>query len=233
MNCFVTANGVVGGPPGDADVDGGCTTLRSPVFNLSAAQWASVHYWRWWGEGSPSTDDEFAVDVSSDGGATWVPLERIPDAMTAWGEAAFDLTTMITLTNQVVFRFVACDRTTRRARGGRGGRLLAGGLHPNHHRRAGGVRLGRRSSPWSPAGPTRSPAAPPSLSRWSGRARRGSRSTTPPAGWCDSWSTESVAAGPHVTVWDGRDDRGTRFPRGSTSTGSTPAASTAWRNCSG
>jgi hypothetical protein len=107
--CFVTGNGVVGGPPGDADVDGGCTTLRSPTFDLSNATWAAVRYWRWWGEGGEPPDDAFAVDVSSNGGATWVPLERIPDAMTAWAEGVFDLTRVINLTNQVVFRFQACD----------------------------------------------------------------------------------------------------------------------------
>ena len=112
VKCFVTGNGTVGGAVGDADVDGGCTTLLSPVFDLSGSQWASVRYWRWWGEGGNSTDDEFAVDVSSNGGSTWIPLERIPEPMTAWGEAAFDLTTVIALTNQVVFRFQACDLNT-------------------------------------------------------------------------------------------------------------------------
>ena len=33
--CFVTGNGAVGGAAGDADVDHGCTTLFSPVFDLS------------------------------------------------------------------------------------------------------------------------------------------------------------------------------------------------------
>ena len=112
VKCFVTGNGAVGGAPGDADVDGGCTTLQSPVFDLSDAPWALVRYWRWWGEGGNSIDDEFVVDVSRTAGSTWVPLERVPDAMTAWGLAAVDLTTMITLTDQVVFRFLACDLNT-------------------------------------------------------------------------------------------------------------------------
>ena len=79
VQCFVTANGTVGGAAGEADVDGGCTTLRSPIFDLSTAEQAFVSYWRWFGEGGNSADDEFAVDVSNDGGATWVPLERVPE----------------------------------------------------------------------------------------------------------------------------------------------------------
>jgi len=112
IRCFVTGNGSVGGGPGDADVDGGCTTLQSPVFDLSAAQQAFVTYWRWWGEGGNSSDDEFAVDVSSDGGATWVPVERVPDLQNSWQRVTANIGSLVELTNQIVFRFVACDLNT-------------------------------------------------------------------------------------------------------------------------
>jgi subtilisin family serine protease len=109
VKCFVTGQGAVGGGAGDADVDGGCTSLRSPIFDLSTMSQAFVRYWRWYGEGGASSDDEFAVDVSDDGGASWVPLERVPGIENQWTEVVADLGDYIDLTGQVVFRFVACD----------------------------------------------------------------------------------------------------------------------------
>jgi subtilisin family serine protease len=109
VKCFVTGNGTPGGTAGEADVDHGCTTLQSPVFDLHTAEQCYVAYWRWYGEGGNSSDDEFAVDVSSDGGTNWVPLERVPDIANSWVKINVELSTLITLTDQVVFRFVACD----------------------------------------------------------------------------------------------------------------------------
>src|SRR5262249_55871493 len=47
--CFVTGAGVPGGAAGDADVDGGKTTLLSPVFSFYTGRpyaTAFAHYWR-------------------------------------------------------------------------------------------------------------------------------------------------------------------------------------------
>jgi hypothetical protein len=110
--CFITGQGSVGGAAGDADVDGGCTTLLSPVFDLSQSTMAFFTYHRWYGEGGNSTDDEFAVDVSSDGGSTWFAMERVPDIDNAWRKVTKNLTDYITLTGQVQVRFLACDLNT-------------------------------------------------------------------------------------------------------------------------
>lgn len=107
--CFVTGNGSPGGAAGDQDVDGGCTTLLSPNFDLSGTSQAYIVYWRWFGEMGLSADDEFAIDVSSDGGGSWTALERLPDNANAWTEVRLDLSAFIDLTDQVAFRFVACD----------------------------------------------------------------------------------------------------------------------------
>ncbi len=110
--CFITGQGTVGGAAGDQDVDGGCTTLLSPVFDLSAATLAFLRYHRWYGEGGNSIDDEFAVDLSSDGGSSWTPLERVVDIDNAWREVSFDLSGVATLTDQMQVRFRACDLNT-------------------------------------------------------------------------------------------------------------------------
>lgn len=110
--CFVTGQGSAGGAAGDADVDGGCTTLVSPIYDLSEATMAFFTYHRWYGEGGNATDDEFAVDISSDGGNSWIALERVPDIDNTWRKVTKNLSEFITLTSQVQVRFVACDNNT-------------------------------------------------------------------------------------------------------------------------
>jgi subtilisin family serine protease len=109
VKCFVTGNGAVGGGFGDADVDGGCTTLVSPIWDLHEASQAFVTYWRWWAIMGNSVDDTWVVDVSSDGGATWVALERDATNQNLWKKVTLPLHAVITLTNQVQLRFKACD----------------------------------------------------------------------------------------------------------------------------
>jgi hypothetical protein len=110
--CFVTGNGAAGEAAGNNDVDGGCTSLRSPVFDLSQATRAFVHYARWFGENGQASDDEFAVDISNDGGNTWTPLERVQDNTNYWVAVSIDISTILPLTSQVTFRFQSCDTGT-------------------------------------------------------------------------------------------------------------------------
>jgi hypothetical protein len=73
---------------------------------------AFAKYWRWYGEAGAVPDDELAVDVSDDGGATWVEVERVADAVTEWTQVVVDLNQLIDFTDQVMFRFVGCDLNT-------------------------------------------------------------------------------------------------------------------------
>ncbi len=109
-NCFVTGNAEAGEPGGANDVDGGKTTLISPPFDLSRAIWAEVSYWRWIAD-ETHPDDEFKVDLSNDGGITWVNLERVEGSAFPWQRAAFsDLGEILPLTNRMRLRFIAEDR---------------------------------------------------------------------------------------------------------------------------
>lgn len=107
--CFITGQHTPDQGPGYNDVDDGCTTLMSPTFDLSGQDQAFVTYWRWWAITGNSADDTFIVDVSNDGGLSWIPLERVDTHENFWRERSFDLTDFIDLTDQVVFRWVACD----------------------------------------------------------------------------------------------------------------------------
>ena len=107
--CFVTGNANPGDGDGTNDVDGGRTTLLSPVFDLSGASWAGISYWRWYTD-ETNHDDDFKVDISNDGGASWQALELVSDSVYPWVKAEFDdIASIIALTDQMRLRFIAED----------------------------------------------------------------------------------------------------------------------------
>ena len=111
--CWVTGNTGVGGSAGDNDVDGGKTTLLTPVFDLDGATAATVTYWRWYSNawGNDPDNDWWDVDVTSDG-VNWVSLEHTMTTEASWVERTFDLDSYVTLTDAVQLRFVAADENT-------------------------------------------------------------------------------------------------------------------------
>ncbi|MFT7669548.1 MAG: hypothetical protein ACI8X5_002253 [Planctomycetota bacterium] len=114
-DCWVTGQGAPGGSVGDSDVDGGTTSLESPVFDLAGATAATVSYWRWYSnvEGGAPNADIFQVDLSNDGGSNWTNAEVVgpagPGTSGGWIEASFDPGQLLPLTNQMRLRFRASD----------------------------------------------------------------------------------------------------------------------------
>ncbi len=104
-----------GSSVGTTDIDGGATTLISPVFDLSSADAAQISYARWFSNNdNPGTDfDTFTVDITPDNGGTWVRLERLTDADAqargGWFEVTQSVSDPALLTDQVRVRFVASD----------------------------------------------------------------------------------------------------------------------------
>jgi len=111
--CFVTGNANAGDSAGTEDVDGGCTTLQTPVFDLSEVDRAVIKYWCWYGEGGLSIDDDFVVEISNDNGSNWIEFHRIVDNANSWNQVSVELNTLdggnFELTDQIVLRFLACD----------------------------------------------------------------------------------------------------------------------------
>ena len=110
VNAYITQC-AAGSAQGDYDVDGGRTTLLSPIFDLSQYRSAHVRYFRWYSNdtGSAPEADDWSVDVTDDGGATWVRLETLGSSDRTWRLIERDLLEHIDLTSQVRFRFVAAD----------------------------------------------------------------------------------------------------------------------------
>jgi hypothetical protein len=99
--------------PGNGDVVGGKTTLTSPALDLSSASDPVISYWRWHTNvgGAAPSEDVFQVDVSSDGGQSWVNVETVgpAGAVPGWKRHTFHVGALVPLSSQVQVRFVASD----------------------------------------------------------------------------------------------------------------------------
>ncbi len=110
-DCFITGQHMPGQGAGYNDIDNGKTTLTSPTFDLSLVQSPRVTYWRWYTNnlGANPGIDWWVVQVSANGGSSWVDLERTTASANYWMERSFLLEDYITPSSQVVFRFIASD----------------------------------------------------------------------------------------------------------------------------
>ena len=113
-NCWVTGQGTAGGSVGGADVDGGTTTLLSATYDLASQAGARISYWRWYSNNQGTADDDvFRVDISNNGGTSWVNVETIgpagPEVIGGWIQRQFTVSDFVAPTSQVRLRFVASD----------------------------------------------------------------------------------------------------------------------------
>jgi hypothetical protein len=112
--CWVT-DYRAGGSIGDYDVDGGKTTVKTPLLDLSAYSDAAISYWRWYSndEGSAPNADTFRVDISSNAGGTWINAETVgpsgPETSGGWYYHQFNVADFVPLTDQIQLRFIAED----------------------------------------------------------------------------------------------------------------------------
>ncbi len=112
--CFVTENSPLGTKQRFGDVDGGKTTVLSPILDLSDYGTAVLKYERFYTNDTIPTqtdDDPFEVDVSNDGGDNWTNLETVTETPgdREYHRMIFELSGVVTLTDQMQIRFVAKD----------------------------------------------------------------------------------------------------------------------------
>ena len=109
--CWLTDN-----VAGNSDVDGGHTTLISPVLDASDDN-AILQYTRWYSNnnGAAPNADVFIVRVSDDAGATWTTLEEIgpsgSESGGGWFTVQFDVASIVGIepNNQLRLSFDASD----------------------------------------------------------------------------------------------------------------------------
>ncbi|MBC8424940.1 T9SS type A sorting domain-containing protein, partial [bacterium] len=118
--CWITGNGETG-QQGVDDVDGGHTTLVSPVFDLDGYTGLTFSYWRWFTNdtGNNPGEDEWVVQVTN--GGSWIDIERTTTSERSWVQISHALTDYVSPTATVQFRFVATDE-------GAGGSVVEAGV---------------------------------------------------------------------------------------------------------
>jgi hypothetical protein len=107
--CWVTGDTTAGLPPGTDDVDNGCVQLLSPRWDLTGLSNARLSWWRWYTD-ETIYNDTLYFDISSDDGATWVPLSNVKFTHNEWIQDSFSLNGIIPFTNTVRMRVLTCDQ---------------------------------------------------------------------------------------------------------------------------
>ena len=107
--CYVTG-GAAGTGAGSFDVDGGKTTLTSPVFNLTSYTNPTFEYYRWYtnDQGATPGTDFWQVYISNNG-TNYIPVENTNVSDHSWRRFVFRVNDYLTPTSTVTVRFVAED----------------------------------------------------------------------------------------------------------------------------
>ncbi len=112
--CWITGQGTPNGPAGEADVDGGSTTLTSPLLDALggiAGGEPVIEYYRWYSNnlGNNPNSDSMPISLSNDGGQTWVLLEDVTENAGAWVRRSHRISDVLEPTATMRLRFVARD----------------------------------------------------------------------------------------------------------------------------
>jgi len=108
--CFVTGNASSpAADPMEADVSGGHTTLRSPLFNLSEITDPELRFSYWYSNdlGPNAGSDFFRAQISNDGGASWVNIVNTAAATHGWRMIKVPISTFLSPTDQMMLQFIA------------------------------------------------------------------------------------------------------------------------------
>ncbi len=107
--CFVTGQGIAGGNDADSDVDGGPVRLVSPTVATSGLD-AKVEYTRWFFDSDFNADrDSLTVEVSTDGGTIWQPVETTLSTGAQWVDHSFLVSEVTPPGASVTLRFTTGD----------------------------------------------------------------------------------------------------------------------------
>ncbi|HGY91146.1 MAG TPA: matrixin family metalloprotease [Planctomycetes bacterium] len=104
-SCYLTEN-----VDGNSDVDGGSTTLTSPVIDLSTYPDAVISWAFWYSNdfGANPNQDVFVTEITNDG-VNWVNVETYNGNAGAWLERSLRVSDFFATSAQIQVRFTASD----------------------------------------------------------------------------------------------------------------------------
>lgn len=109
-HCYLTGNA-----PGDSDVDAGTTILTSAPYSIAGLADPHLAYARWYSNhtGAYPESDVMVVEVSADGGASWITLETVgptgPEVRGGWYLRDFALRDYVGSVPQFTVRYRVSD----------------------------------------------------------------------------------------------------------------------------
>ncbi|MCH7700754.1 MAG: VCBS repeat-containing protein [Planctomycetes bacterium] len=104
---FVTGAGSPGDDPEDQDVDGGPTSLTSPLIDVAGLE-ATISYSQWFVSCLGSLDT-MTVEVSNNGGDSWTLVNEVEETGHEWVTASFIVSDFVEPTDSVRVRFFTSD----------------------------------------------------------------------------------------------------------------------------
>ncbi|HMB70496.1 MAG TPA: T9SS type A sorting domain-containing protein, partial [bacterium] len=110
VNAWITQL-AAGSSVGSFDIDGGAVVLLSPQFDVTGMTDPQFGYHKWYvtGGGGNSTRDDWVVEISSNGGTNWTVVERTDVSSAGWELVSGSVSSLVTPSSQIVFRFTAQD----------------------------------------------------------------------------------------------------------------------------
>ncbi|MFI5172926.1 MAG: T9SS type A sorting domain-containing protein, partial [Chitinophagales bacterium] len=126
--CAFTGNSGDTFTPGNNDVDGGVTTIRSPFFDVTPYTDPVFAYYRTYSNASPTSanpgNDVWEVFITDDG-IDWIRVERTHTEDNTWRRNVVRISDYVSLTEDVALLFIAEDSVrTDDASGFDGGSLV-------------------------------------------------------------------------------------------------------------
>jgi FG-GAP-like repeat len=108
--CFVTQNGLPGQAANQSDVDFGPTYLTTPTYDLAGEDaFISFAAWFFCDDFGAAGADALTVEVSNNGGASWVQALSIGTTGGVWKAHSFRVSDIVTPTAQTQIRFSTND----------------------------------------------------------------------------------------------------------------------------
>ena len=106
--CWFTGQAAVGAAVGTADVDGGPTTLTSPLFDMSSGNHV-IEYRRWFF--NDDGDDSMRVEISNNNGSSWTLVENVMNTppQNLWTRRRIAVSNYLPPTAQMRIRFSTSD----------------------------------------------------------------------------------------------------------------------------